>query len=162
MACGTTVVTTQAAMADIDLADYQTYFWMTMKALESEPKSIATMSHVTSVHHADIVRKVLDFIDCTLPLHGTMGEPMSTSIPWVEHFEDALINAHMDTCAMAFPSAPWNQKHIIAHCNATYLMVLSWKSTGILCEDQVGFVKLNGTHTQQWATFHSRRGMMLQ
>ena len=162
MAYGATVVKVQAAIHDIRVADYQMYFSMTMKALQAEPESIATMSNFTSVQHKDIVRKVLDFIDGSLPLHGTMGKPMSTSIPWVEHFEDALINAHLDTCAMAFPSVPWNQQHIIAHCNATYLTVLSWKSTGIPCEDQVGFVKLNGTHTQQWATFHSRRGMMLQ
>ena len=42
---------------------------------------------------------------------------------------------------------------IIAHSNATYLAVLAWQSEGILCEDQPGFIQLNGTHTQQWAMF---------
>ena len=82
MAYGATVVKVQAAIHDIRVADYQMYFSMTMKALQSEPESIATMSHFTSVQHKDIVRKVLDFIDGCLPFHGTMGKPMSASLGW--------------------------------------------------------------------------------
>ena len=156
MAYGSTTVKFTRPVADIDIVGYNDYFAMSLKALKGDPEARRDMTQCIAMQHSTILRHVLEFLETDLPVFGTMGNPMCSCNAGIEYLEEALFDIHVHSCYKAFAGAPWIKEHIVAHCNATYLVVLSWKSTGKSWEDAVGFVKLNGMHSRQWAEFHAR------
>ena len=161
MAYGSIGVKTTRPVRDIDIVGYNDYFAMSLKALKGDPEARRDMTQCIAMQHSTILRHVLEFLETDLPVFGTMGNPMCSCNAGIEYLEEALFDIHVRSCYKAFAGAPWIKEHIVAHCNATYLVVLSWKSTGKSWEDSVGFVKLNGMHSRQWAEFHTRSPQLL-
>ena len=156
MAYGSTTVKSTRPVDDMDIVGYNDYFAMSLKALKGDPEARRDMTQCIAMQHSTILHHVLEFLETDLPVFGTMGNPMCSCNAGIEYLEEALFDIHVRSCYEAFAGAPWTEEHIVAHCNATYLLVLSWKSTGNAWEDDVGFVKLNGMHSSQWAEFHAR------
>ena len=103
-----------------------------------------------------VVVVVAEFLRTDMPVFGTIGNPLSSCNAGIEYLEKALFDIHVRSCYQVWSGLPWNEEHLVAHCNATYLLVLSWKSTGNSWEDTVGSVKLLGSHNRQWALFCDR------
>ena len=155
MAYGSIGVETTRPVSDINIVGYNDYFAMSLKAQKCDPEAMRDMTQFIAMQHSTILHHVLEFLETDLPVFGTMGNQMCSCNAGIEYLEEALFDIHVHSCYKAFVGAPWIREHIVAHCNATYLLVLSWKSTGNAWEDDVGFVKLNGMHRSQLAEFHA-------
>ena len=108
------------------------------------------------MQHSTILQRVAEFIGTDMPVFGTIGHPLSFLNTGIESLEQALFDIHIRSCYQVWSGLSWNEEHLVAHCNATYLFVLSWKSTGNAWEDDLGFVKLLGLHNRRWAMFCDR------
>ena len=156
MAYGSTSVMSTRSVDELDIAGYNDFFVMTLQALKGDPAARKGMTECIAMQHSTILKHVAEFLEIDMRVFGTMGNPVCSCDAGIEYLEEALFDIHLRSCYQVWSGSPWNEEHLVAHCNATYLLVLSWKSTGNAWEDDVGFVKLNGMHSSQWAEFHAR------
>ena len=156
MAYGSTSVMSTRSVDELDIAGYNDFFVMTLQALKGDPAARKGMTECIAMQHSTILKHVAEFLETDMPVFGTMGNPVCYCNAGIEYLEEALFDIHVRSCYEVWSGFPWNEEHLVAHCNATYLLVLSWKSTGNPWEDAVGFVKLRGLHNSQWAEFCAR------
>ena len=156
MAYGSTSVVSTVFVDEVDILGYDDFFDVTLLALQGDWEARDVMTEFIALQHRTILVHVAEFLGIDIYDSGTVGNPLSSCNAGIEYLEQALFDVHVRSCYQAWLGFPWNAQHLVAHCNATYLFVLSWKSTGNSWEDDLGFVKLLGLHKRRWAEFCDR------
>ena len=156
MADGSTSVVRTVPVDEVDILGYDDFFKVTLLALQGVSEAREEMTKFIALQHRTISEHVAEFLGTDMLDSGTIGNPLSSCNAGIEYLEEALFDIHVRSCYQVWSGLPCNEEHLVAHCNATYLLVLSWKSTGNSWMDVVGFVKLLGLHNRQWAEFCDR------
>ena len=156
MAYGSTSVVSTASVDEVDIVDYDEFLGVTLRALRGDSVARKEMTEFIAMQHSTILERVAEFLGTDMPVFGTIGKPLSSCNAGIEFLEEALFDIHVRSCYQVWLGFPWNAQHLVAHCNATYLFGLSWKSRGNSWEDDLGFVKLLGLHKRRWAEFCDR------
>ena len=156
MAYGSISVKTTRPVSDINIVGYNDFLVMTLRALRCDSVARKEMTEFIAMQHSTILERVAEFLGTDMPVFGTIGKPLSSCNAGIAFLEKALFDIHVRSCYQVWSGLPWHEEHLVAHCNATYLLVLSWKSTGNSWEDALGFVKLLGLHNRQFAGFCAR------
>jgi len=156
MTDGSTSVVRTVPVDEVDMLGYDDFFELTLLAFEGDPEARKEMTKLVALQHRTISEHVAEFLGTDMLDSGTIGNPLSSCNAGIEYLEEALFDIHFRSCDQVWSGLPWNEEHLVAHCNASYLFVLFWKSTGNSLMDDVGFVKLLGSHNRQWAEFCDR------
>ena len=156
MAYGSTSVVSTASVDEVDIVGYDDFLGVTLRALRGDSVARKEMTEFIAMQHSTILERVAEFLGTDMPVFGTIGKPLSSCNAGIEFLEEALFDIHVRSCYQVWSGLPWHEEHLVAHCNAAYLFVLSWKCTGNSWEDDIGFVKLLGLHNCRWAKFCHR------
>ena len=156
MTDGSTSVVRTVPVDEVDMLGYDDVFQLTLLAFEGDPDARTDMTKLVALQHCTILEHVAEFLGTDMLDSGTIGNPLSSCNAGIEYLEEALFDIHVRSCYQVWSGLPWCEEHLVAHCNAAYLFVLSWKCTGNSWEDDFGFVKLLGLHNRRWAKFCHR------